>query len=244
MGEISVLVVEDESLILQDLLTVYDWEGAGFRVITAANGLQGLARFIDERPGIVITDVRMPHMDGISLIARIREIAPETRFVILSSYSDFDYAREAMRLGVTDYLLKKDLSAQAVERALHRAKTAPAGVPPILPDGADEEKLSPVVERAAAYIREHYQQPGLRIGGIALACGISPGRLSTRFRGEMNTTVNEYVTFIRMENAKRLLLSGQYKVYEVAGMVGYRDKAYFSTLFQERTGIKPNKYHE
>ena len=57
-------------------------------------------------------------------------------------------------------------------------------------------------------------------------------------------TVNEYITFIRLENAKRLLLAGKHKVYEVSDMVGYRNQAYFSTIFQEHTGMKPNKYHE
>lgn len=240
----AVLLVEDELLILQDLLSLYDWQGEGYWVETASNGLQGLDKFIALRPGIVITDVRMPHMDGLTMIARIRQVAPETKFIILSAYGDFDYAREAMKLGVTEYLLKKDLSAETVDRALRAATRAAPRSEPVLPAGADRDKLSPIVERAAAYIREHYQEPGLRIGGIALACSISPGRLSTRFREEMNTTVNEYVTFIRLENAKRLLLSGKYKVYEVADMVGYRDQAYFSTLFQERTGLKPNKYHE
>ena len=241
MEEQTVLIVEDESLILQDILNLYDWQGAGYTTYTAANGQQGLNIFLKARPKIVITDVRMPHMDGLTMMEHIREIAPDTRFIILSAYSDFDYARVAMKLGVTDYILKKDLSRETI----HAALTSPARrQSPNLPEGTDESHLSPIVERATAYIRDHYQQPDLRIGGISQACGISSSRLSARFREEMNMTVNEYVTFIRMENAKRLLASGKYKVYEVADMVGYRNQAYFCTLFQERIGIKPNKYHE
>ena len=241
MEEKTILIVEDESLILQDILTLFDWKAAGFETLTAANGVQGLSVFRKTRPSIVMTDVSMPHMDGLTMIERIRELAPETKFILLTAYQDFDYARTALRLGVTDYLLKKDLSEATIRQALENLSKKPT---PDLPAGTDRTELSPVVERAAAYIRGHYSEPDLRIGGVSLACGISAGRLSARFREEMDMTVNEYVTFIRMENAKRLLLAGKHKVYEVADMVGYRNQAYFSTIFQEHTGMKPNKYHE
>lgn len=237
----TVLIVEDESLILQDILTLYDWERHGYRTLTAANGQLGLARFKKERPQIVLTDVRMPHMDGLEMIEQIQALAPETKFIILSAYQDFNYARAAIKLGVTDYLLKKDLSEDTIHQALGslRKRTVPD-----MPEGTDKSLLSPIVERAAAYIREHYSEPELRIGSVSAACGISASRLSARFREEMNTSVNEYVTYIRIENAKRLLASGKYRVYEVADLVGYRNQAYFSTLFQAQTGVKPNKYRE
>ena len=241
MEEKTILIVEDESLILQDILTLFDWKAAGFETLTAANGVQGLSVFQKKRPLIVMTDVRMPHMDGLTMIERIRELAPETKFILLTAYQDFDYARTALRLGVTDYLLKKDLSEATIRQALENLSKKPT---PDLPAGTDRTGISPVVERAAAYIRGHYSEPDLRIGGVCLACGISASRLSARFRDEMDMTVNEYITFIRLENAKRLLLAGKHKVYEVADMVGYRNQAYFSTIFQEHTGMKPNKYHE
>lgn len=241
MEEKTILIVEDESLILQDILTLFGWKAAGFETLTAANGVQGLSVFQKKRPPIVMTDVRMPHMDGLAMIERIREIAPETKFILLTAYQDFDYARTALRLGVTDYLLKKDLSEATIRQALENLERK---LTPDLPAGTDRTELSPVVERAAAYIRGHYSEPDLRIGGVCLACGISASRLSARFRDEMDMTVNEYITFIRLENAKRLLLAGKHKVYEVADMVGYRNQAYFSTIFQEHTGMKPNKYHE
>ena len=241
MEQTTILIAEDESLILQDILTLFDWKAAGYRTVTASNGQQGLSLFQRERPPVVMTDVRMPHMDGLTMIGHIRDIAPETKFIVLTAYQDFDYARTALRLGATEYLLKKDLSEETIRTALEtvRRKTSSG-----TPAGADEPELSPIVGRAAAYIREHYAEPDLRLGGVSTACGISASRLSARFREELDTTVNEYVTFIRMENAKRLLLSGKYKVYEVAEMVGYRNQAYFSTLFREQTGMKPNKYHE
>ena len=241
MEQTTILIAEDESLILQDILTLFDWQAAGYRTLTASNGQQGLSLFRNERPSIVMTDVRMPHMDGLTMLGHIREIAPETKFIILTAYQDFDYARSALRLGAAEYLLKKDLSEETIRAALEavRRKTVSE-----MPAGSDDPELSPIVGRAASYIREHYAEPDLRLGGVSTSCGISASRLSARFREELGMTVNEYVTYVRMETAKRLLLSGEYRVYEVAEMVGYRNQAYFSTLFREQTGMKPNKYHE
>ena len=238
MEEKTILIVEDESLILQDILTLFDWKAAGFTTITAANGVQGLSVFQKKRPPIVMTDVRMPHMDGLTMIERIRELAPETMFILLTAYQDFDYARTALRLGVTDYLLKKDLSEATIREALEKLGKKPT---PDMPEGTDRAELSPIVERAAAYIREHYHNPDLRIGGVCLACGISASRLSARFREEMDMTVNEYITFIRLENAKRLLLAGKHKVYEVADMVGFSAKQ-FSHYFKATYGDTPSDY--
>lgn len=241
MEQTTILIVEDESLILQDILTLFDWQTAGYRTITASNGQQGLSRFQKEHPSIVMTDVRMPHMDGLTMIEHIRRFAPETKCIVLTAWRDFEYARKALRLGVSEYLLKSDLSEETIRAALEAVQRHPDSAQTEEAEGAE---FSPIVERAAAYIRKHYAEPDLRLGGVSTACGISVSRLSARFREEMNMTVNEYVTYIRIENAKRLLRSGEHKVYEVAEMVGYRNQAYFSTLFREQTGMKPNKYHE
>ena len=240
MEQTTILIAEDEGLILQDILTLFDWHAAGYRTITASNGQQGLSLFQKEYPSIVMTDVRMPHMDGLTMIEHIRRLAPETGFIVLTAWRDFDYARKALRLGVGEYLLKSDLSGDTIRAALEAVRRNPISMPAEDPESSGS---SPIVERAAAYIREHYAEPDLRLGGVSTACGISVSRLSARFREEMGLTVNEYVTCIRLENAKRLLRSGKYKVYEVAEMVGYRNQAYFSTLFREQTGMKPNKYH-
>lgn len=235
----KILIVEDESLVLRDLLLMYDWKNNGYEVSTAINGVQGLQKFAEKRPEIVITDIRMPHMDGLEMIDHIREIEPNTKFVILSAYDEFDYAKQAIRLGVSDYLLKKDISRKAIQASLDRVNTSP--------DAREEMtagQYSPIVSRAIDHIRHHYQNPDLRIGGVALACDISASRLSALFREEIDISVNDFITETRIDNAKRLLKSGKYKVYEVADLVGYRNSAYFSTVFLQHTGMKPNKYHE
>ncbi len=103
----TVLLVDDEENVLKNLLNTIDWPAYGVEtVITACDGLDALSKMARQPVDLLITDISMPHLDGIGLIHQVREISPLTRCVILSSYSDFTYAQEAISLGVENYLLK------------------------------------------------------------------------------------------------------------------------------------------
>ncbi|HHV10982.1 MAG TPA: response regulator [Clostridiales bacterium] len=109
--EIKVLLVDDDQLVLDDLIRSINWKKEGFHIVgTATNGKRALSLFKAFHPQIVITDVIMPIMNGIELIKAIKSISDKTEFLILSSYDEFDYAKSAMSLGVTDYLLKMELT--------------------------------------------------------------------------------------------------------------------------------------
>lgn len=103
----KILIVDDEFIIRTGLCTVIDWEGLGMTLLPPAESAEeALERLADEHPDIVLTDIRMPGMDGIELAKEIKARRPDTEIVILTGYDDFGYARQALREGVTDYLLK------------------------------------------------------------------------------------------------------------------------------------------
>ncbi len=105
---ITILVVEDEKYALDSLLKQireYDKQES-FRVLQASNGKEAYQLYIQYSPELVMTDIRMPGMDGLELLKAIREKDENTQVVILSAYSDFEYAREALTYGASDYLLK------------------------------------------------------------------------------------------------------------------------------------------
>jgi two-component system response regulator YesN len=103
----KVLLVDDEPIIRDGIATVIDWEGHGLELIgTASNGVEALAMIRAEPPRIVITDLKMPVLDGLELIAKAKAEHPEIEFVVLSGYSEFESAKAAMRFGVRHYLLK------------------------------------------------------------------------------------------------------------------------------------------
>ena len=103
----KVMIVEDEELILQGIRNILDWEQLGLEVVHLAHdGTEALQMWEQEPVHIVVTDISMPEMDGLTLLRKIREKEEQVRFIILTGYDEFDYAREAIRLGVENYILK------------------------------------------------------------------------------------------------------------------------------------------
>jgi two-component system response regulator YesN len=103
----KLLIVDDEKLIREGLATGFDWESLGFYVCgTAANGIEALKIIEKDMPDVIITDIKMPLMDGLNLIKHVNAKNKDTKFVVLSGYDLFDYAQKAISYGVTSYLLK------------------------------------------------------------------------------------------------------------------------------------------
>lgn len=103
----NVIVVEDKHPILRSIVRKIENYHSELRIIgEATDGLSALEMILRLKPSIVITDIRMPGMDGLQLITQVKAELPDTIFVILTGYNEFDYARQALKLGVTEYLLK------------------------------------------------------------------------------------------------------------------------------------------
>lgn len=103
----KVLLVDDERIILDGIREIVDWTSLGTRLDgTYRNGVDAFERIRKDPPDIVITDIRMPGMDGLELVSRTTELHPRIRFIMLSGFRDFNYAKTAMQYGVKHYLLK------------------------------------------------------------------------------------------------------------------------------------------
>ena len=103
----NVLIVDDEPIIVQGLSILVDWESCGFKVCSTANsGNEALLKIKENKYHLVVTDIRMPGLDGLELIREIKKMDESIRVIILSGYSEFEYAKRAIQYGVKDYLLK------------------------------------------------------------------------------------------------------------------------------------------
>ena len=112
----KVMLVEDEEFILQGIRYIIDWEEIAMEVTSMAhNGKEALEMFRQEPADIVVTDVEMPLMNGLDLLEEIRKISPRTRFLILSGYDEFEYAKQAVRYQVMEYILKPVTPAELTE---------------------------------------------------------------------------------------------------------------------------------
>ena len=116
---LDIVVVDDDMIVRKGIIKSIDWEKIGCEIVgEASNGKTGLQVIQEKHPQIAIIDIKMPVMDGLELARILSETMPEVRILILTGYSEFDYAREALRLGVKNYLLKPVKAEEMMENIL------------------------------------------------------------------------------------------------------------------------------
>lgn len=119
----KVLLVEDIDLIRKDIREMTDWKSHGYQIVgEARNGEQGITMYKVYAPDIVITDIKMPVMNGMEMIDRILEINPNAQFILLTAYGEFDYAKKAISLGISSYLLKHELEETGLLNELDKLR--------------------------------------------------------------------------------------------------------------------------
>jgi two-component system response regulator YesN len=122
--KISVMLVDDYYIVREDLKTLVDWEGLGFRICCEAiNGKQGLELFQKYRPQLVITDIKMPVMNGLEMAQEILSMYPKVCVILLTAYDEFDLARNALGMGITHYLLKHEIGEANLTELLVKIRT-------------------------------------------------------------------------------------------------------------------------
>ena len=157
----KVMLVEDEELILQGIFNIIDWNALGLEVVHMAhNGQEALEMWEKEPVDIAVSDITMPVMDGLTLLRVLREKEEKVRFIILSGYDEFEYARTAIRLGVESYILKP-INEEELERQLKETV----------------EKLDEMYKEKIKYIDEktqwmHFLSGKTEAGGYAEYAGI------------------------------------------------------------------------
>jgi two-component system response regulator YesN len=242
----KLLICDDERTIREGIHHSIDWETLHVDLVaTAKDGEEGWAWAKKNAPQLVITDIRMPKMDGIELLKNITVEFPHTKVLLLSGYSDFKYAQLGLRFHAFDYLLKptnpemiKDALVSAIityetELGIGRDK-----------DFALEDGNMPSAKQSALvsqYIDEHYHEE-ITLESAAAHLYLSAGHLNRILKKTTTHTFLSYLTKVRMEHAKQLLATRQYNVYEVCAMTGYRDSKYFSQLFRKLEGMTPSEY--
>lgn len=248
---LKVLVIDDEMFVRKGIVMETDWAALGCEVVAeAANGEEGLEAAHKYDPDLIISDIRMPKLDGIGMLRALREEGSKVQVIFLTAYSEFEYAREALKLVAFDYLLKPfedgELESAVLkvrERLMEQEEKNKSQEDKILPlnQGKGGAK-SGYIQEALAYIAEHYGDGDISVGTIAESLGLSEGHLSHLFKKETDYTVMSYITRYRMRAAMKLLENCRYKVYEVAELVGYKDITYFSSTFKKIVGVSPSEY--
>ncbi|MGG1516144.1 response regulator [Paenibacillus oryzisoli] len=246
----NILLVEDEMKIRQGLRKIVeDVIPGGLRITEAGNGREALDWLrTQERVDLVITDIRMGEMNGIELIKRTKETHPDTPFVIISGYDEFGYAREALRYGVRDYLLKpiERVELASVLQKITDQRHAALGGGAAGGSGGEQpqdEKDKLMIRRVKELVIHHLNQD-ISLQFLAERVYLHPKYLSDMFKRETGQNLSDYVTGRRMEKARKLLKETTLKVAEVAMMCGFANHKYFASLFKQQTGCTPTEFRD
>ncbi|MBD5504545.1 MAG: response regulator [Lachnospiraceae bacterium] len=258
----KVAIIDDEPLIVEGLSKTMAWEKWNCQVAGCAyNGREGMDLIREERPDIIITDINMPEMDGLMMIAGLKSEFPDMQIIILTGYREFEYARRAIELGVSRFLLKPSRMnelEEAIEAATSRLEqmgisaTEQPGNNEKASNGSEEgtegngepennEANSFIVKNALEYIRENSQEK-LRLVDVADQVYVSQWHLSKLLNKHTGKTFSDILNGARMEKSKELLKDPSLRICDVAEMVGFQDLAHFSRVFKKMEGMSANEY--
>ena len=241
----KVLIADDEVWIGFGIKKLIHKSGQPFTVIgEAPNGIRAYEMVKKEQPDLLITDIRMPGLNGLELMRKLRAEENPVSVVFISGYAEFEYAREAISLGAFDYLLKpieeESLTAILSRFREEKERNVPCSMESV---ALNPEVSDPRIRKIIQEIDQNYTGK-LSLGELADSMNLSIGHLSTLIRRENGLSFSEYVTDKRMEDAKKLLCQENLSVEEVAEQVGYHDYFYFTKAFKKYAGVSPSVYRK
>lgn len=241
-----IIIVEDEkraSRGLRDLLLSISEECEV--VAEASDGQKAFELILGLKPDVVFTDIKMPFMDGISLIKAVRARGVvKTRFVIISAYEEFELARQAISLGVVEYLVKP-LTLEDVEKVWMRLNEAEEADFIAANDPADLKSqypdAHPLILKALDIIQCSFATK-LSQKDLAEDLGISAEYFSFLFSRDIGENYAKFLRRFRIEKAKILLSTDSVPKEQVPYSVGFSDPKYFYRCFKEETGVNMTEY--
>ncbi len=238
---LRIVVIEDEDRARRGILSLIQVIEGDYEVIAqAADGRRGFELIRKLKPDLVFTDIKMPLLDGLEMIKMTREEGLDTTFVIISAYENFEFAREAISYGVTEYILKP-IIFEDVEQALKKAEQTMANKKPVLQPVKPVGNIHPCVQKALSIIEKEYAAK-LTQEELSGRLRITPGYFSYLFHRDVGVNFSTYLKKYRIDVAASLLREQQMKIQDVARITGYTDTKYFCRVFKEITGLSPSDY--
>jgi len=247
----KVLVVEDERWIRKGIVAMLMRTGMQLELYEAESLSQALEVFQQVDPQIIFSDIMFPNENGCDFCEKVYDLNPNTKIVLISAHQEFNYARRAINFRAVEYLLKP-VSMESLNHALERcideiqkrsenALENSTFKPPFPTPDIDVETTICSVKKIMDAMRQNCARHYI-LSDLADECHVTTTYFSSLFKKVSGMSPMKYLTQIRIERAKELIMATQYRFGQIARLVGYDDYQYFVKVFKKTSGYAPGEY--
>jgi len=244
----AILIVEDNADMQKQIRNLLVDE---YKVLLASNGVQGLEMARDLYPDLVISDVMMPEMDGFELCKNLKGDLQTSHIpvILLTALSETDKQIDGLETGADAYLVKpfenKLLRAQ-ISNLLTSRKRLQQSFKESEEKWADDSNLmhqdKKLIERAIHVVEKHLLNPNFSVEQLADELGVSRSTLHRKMRVLTNQSATEFVRYVRMKKAIKLMKEGNLNIDEIGYAIGFNSHSYFTQCFKKQFGMTPSEY--
>ncbi|MCM3273358.1 response regulator transcription factor [Paenibacillus elgii] len=244
----KLLIVDDESETRSSISNYFPWEDIGFEIVgQLENGRQALDFLSERQADVVLCDIHMPVLSGIDFAREIKDRKHPVMIVFFSGYREFEYAKQALSLGVKEYIVKppkyKDLVSafSSLKAELDEQAWRAAAVPPDQPDEEPEQSYNgKIISIVKHFVEDNF--PHASLEEAAKLVHMNANYLSQFFKKNTGSSFSDYLLTVKMQKAKELLQDVRYRTYEVGSLVGYSNSRNFARTFKKYFGTTPRLY--
>jgi len=234
------MIIDDNKVLADTLASQAIWEKNGFEIAAVCyDSLSGSNAISEHKPDLIVTDIRLPGIDGLKMIQSVREEVPHAQMIVISAYDDFQYAQRALRLGVLDYLLKP-FSHEEMEETIAKAAA-------ILKEKdveeAETDAAPSLVEPILQWMEDHLDQR-ITAEMVASEFYMSTSRLNKLMQKYSKKGFRDIYMDLRMKKAKELLSDVRNCISDVAVKTGFQSYASFYRAFVRIANISPTRYRD
>lgn len=241
-----ILIADDEHMereMLQEM--VQKQFGTEVEIRLAESGRQAVDEALLFDAELILMDIEMPGMNGLTAAGQILERKPDCKVIFITAYSLFSYAREAVKLGACDYILKP-VNPEEVEQAINRACIQLESRKQLVREAADDseemENGDVLMNKVKQYLKCNYMLYDISLDSVSEIVNMAPSYFSSRFKKCFGVNFVDYVAELRMNAAQELLKDPLRSTSEIATMVGYDSANYFTRAFKKHVGMTPTDF--
>ena len=253
---LTAMIVDDEPIAVEALKSGINWSQIQISEVLSAGSVEAAKDILEKNEvDVLLCDIEMPGADGLELIEWLRAKTPDTVCILLTCHSEFTYAKQAVALGVFDYLLKPvdyEELTEILKKAINRRKELLSNQRArvvlsdlsheMAGDDPQENAIIKTVERAKAYVIENISDETLDCKSVAQYVFLHQDYLSRIFKAQTDYSLKSYIIKTRMSLACELLTNTDLSVSKIAMSCGYNHMAHFSKMFKRETGFTPFEY--